>query len=283
MRPGALRQRLTSGAKRLGLLLSALLTLPNVAVAQSPVPLPIAATPVELPRVMPKLKRVGLPDAATRTSAQAPEAPQLPVDLPLAATLEHVAWPNPSSPPAWIQWLGWSDDGHRLEWRQGPEWAQMLPGTPIEIARLDDRGNVVTHLHQRENPAVALKTRHIRTTEPLFVERKTDRDVLLQTSTGRMFAVVVRPGRSSVAAILEKNHRSYEPIARWPIRGSASRVDVMAFEDLSHRLLALVIHADSGPLRQAHVAVVPLSRKFPVQVSALTLPEAVTATSPRRP
>ena len=126
----------------LGLLLLGLLTLPNAAVAQSPVPLPLAATPVALPRVMPKLKHVAMPDAATRTSAQAPEAPQLPVDLPPAVTLEHVAWPNPSSPPAWIQWLGWSDDGHRLAWRQGPEWAQMLPGTPIEIVRLDDRGNV---------------------------------------------------------------------------------------------------------------------------------------------
>ncbi len=241
------------------LLWTALLAAP--AHAQPPVGMPAAVT------------AVALPTAATQPA----------LDLPLTVTPELIAWPNPSAPPAWIQWLGWSADGHRLAWRQGPEWAQLLPGTPIEIARVDERGQVVTNLHQRANPAGALKERHIRSTEPLVVERKTDRDVLLQTSNGRLLAVVVRPGRTSVAAILEKNHRSYEPIARWLVRGPASRVDVMAFEDLGHRLLALVVHADSGPLRQAHLAVVPLSRKIPVQVAALTLPEVVTPSAPRHP
>lgn len=233
--------------------------------------LPNAATPVALPTTL------------TPTTAPPIDATRPVVDLPLAASPTLMAWPNPSAPPAWIQWLGWSPDGTRLAWRQGPEWAQLLPGTPIEIVRLDARGNVVTHVHQRQNPGAALKARGIRSTEPLFVERKTERDVLLQTSTGRTFALVVRPGRTSVAAVLEKNRRSYEPIARWLVRGPAERVNVMAFEDLGHRLLALVVHTDSGPLRQAHLAVVPLGRKLPVQVSALTLPEAATATSPRRP
>ncbi len=249
---------------------------PTHAWAQQPVALPRAVTPVALARAA---TPVSLPARATSVDAAA----QLPVELAPPPTPTLVAWPNPSSPPAWIQWLGWANDGKRLAWRQGPEWAQMLPGTPIEIARLDERGNLVTHLHQRENPSQALKDRHIKSTEPLFVERKTDRDVLLRSSTGRIFAVVVRPGRTSVAAVLEKKRRSYDPIARWLIRGPASRVDVMAFEDLSHRLLALIVHADGGPLRQAHLAVLPLSRTIPVQVSALTLPEAVTATSPRRP
>lgn len=230
----------------------------------------------------PPAKSLPLPIAATPTQRAEPPHPNDVADLPIAVTPDLVTWPNPSSPPAWIQWLGWSDDGHRLAWRQGPEWAQMLPGTPIEIVRLDDHGNPVTHLHQRQNPGAVLKAKHIRTTEPLFVERKTDRDVLLRTSSGRMLAVVVRPGRTSVAAVLEKNRRSYEPIARWLIRGPANRVDVMAFEDLRHRLLALVVHADSGPLRQAHVAVLSVARKVPAEVFALTLPEAVTATSPRQ-
>jgi hypothetical protein len=204
------------------------------------------------------------------------------VEPPVAPTPTLVTWPDTSSPPAWIQWLGWSPDGKRLAWRQGPEWAQLLPGTPIEIVRLDERGAAVMHIHQRENPAAALRERHIRSTEPVFVERKSDRDVLLRTSSGRMLAVVVRPGATSIAAVLEKNRRSYDPIARWQVRGPANRVDVMAFEDLSHRLLALVVHTDGGPVRQAHLAVVPLSQKLPPQVSALTLPEAVTATSPRQ-
>ena len=160
------------------------------ALAQPPVALPTAQTPQTLPP----------PPTPTQAETQ-----PWPVDLPPAATPVLIAWPNPSAPPAWIQWLGWAPDGRRLAWRQGPEWAPLLPGSPIEIVRLDERGAVLTNLHQRETPAVALKQRHIRSTEPLPVERKTDRDVLLQTSTGRLLAVVVRPGRTSVAAILEKN------------------------------------------------------------------------------
>jgi hypothetical protein len=247
--------------------ISVLLFLPCALRAAQPVALPGSPTPVVAPR------------AVTPVDA----SPDLPAELPMASTPAMTTWPSPASPPAWIQWLGWSNDGKRLAWRQGPEWAQLLTGTPIEIVRLDERGTLVTHVHQRNNPGQALKDRHIKSTEPLFVERKTDRDVLLRSSTGRTFAIVVRPGKTSVAAVLEKKRRSYDPIARWLIRGPANRVDVMAFEDLSHRLLALVVHADSGPLRQAHLAVLPLSRTIPVQVSALTLPEAVTATSPRRP
>ena len=234
-----------------------------------------AHRPQPHPRTTPR------PAAARSAEPHADAQPEPAVELPIAATPELIAWPNPSSPPAWIQWLGWSNDGTRVAWRQGPEWAQLLTGTPIEIVRVDQRGASVAHLHQRGNPAVALRERHIRSTEPLFVERKSERDVLLRTSNGRTLAIVVRPGPTSTAAVLEKNRSSYDPIARWLVRGPGNRVDVMAFEDLSHRLLALVVHTDSGPVRQAQLALVPLSRKISAQVSALTLPEAVTTTSPR--
>lgn len=109
-------------------------------------------------------------------------------------------------------------------------------------------------------------------------QRKTPRDTLLESSDGRVFAVVVRSGKPGFAAVLEKRRGSYDPMVRWPIRGPAARVDVAAYEDWSHRWMAIVVQADSDELADAQVVVVPLARN--VRQTPTLLIESPTPPSP---
>lgn len=196
-----------------------------------------------------------------------------PAQLPEPTTLPEPPT-STQQPPAWIQWLGFSPDGQRLAWRHGPSWAPMLPGSPIEIVRLDPMGNIVDHVHQRLNPRGALTARKIHSPEPVRMQRITDRDVLVQTTKGRLFAVVVRQGKQVEAAVLEKRRGSYDPLLRWNLRGPANRVEVLAFEDWTHRLLALVVHTDQNDARQAQLVVLPMR----VPGAALLLPNPASPT-----
>ena len=208
---------------------------------------PASRAPVALP----------LPQTAT-TIALAPAT--LPAPATPSASLPATATATSADNPAWIQWLGFSSDGQRVAWRQGPHWTTILTGSPIEIARLDKSGRVVAHIHQTSLPSEALKQRRIRLTPQVRWQRKGPRDMLLESSDGRVFAVVVRPGKPGVAALLEKRRGSYDPLLRWSLRGPAARLDVVAYEDWSHRWLAVVVHADNEELADAQVVLVPLAR-----------------------
>ena len=229
----------------------------------------------------------GLRLAGTLTAAVVLQPRQLvaqeAADLPEAASTSVQPQPWQTLPPHWIQWLGWSHKGPRLAWRQGPDWAPPLPGSPVEIALLGADGHPAALLHQTANPGAALAERAIHFTRPLRQERKAPADVLVRSGNGRVLAVVVRRQPAPIAAVLEKKRRSYDPLLRWPLRGPADRVDVMAFEDVGHRFLALVVHTDAGPDRQAQLALVPLTRRGPQRPLLLTptpLPRPLTLPLP---
>ena len=63
--------------------------------------------------------------------------------------------------PAWLQWLGWSDDGARYAVRAGTVDEQRRPGAPIDITRLDAEGRVEDALRVVNGVSEALKARRI--------------------------------------------------------------------------------------------------------------------------
>ncbi len=176
--------------------------------------------------------------------------------------------PEFAAPPAWIQWLGWSEDGKRLAWRQGPADLQRRPGLPIEIAKVDASGAFVDRLHVTANVVAVLRARRIAVGPPVQSEQVTPSDVVLASAQGKLLAVAAR-GEPAIAAILRKRGTSYQPIARWDVRSPATRMSAQGYEDPSHRLLAVVATTGTGAKAQAHLVLVPL----------IDLPETPSKTS----
>lgn len=198
--------------------------------------------------------------------------------------------PDVAAPPAWIQWLGWSDDGRRMAWREGTASQSMAPGLPAEIARVDETGAVVERVHIKANIAAALEKRTIRAREVAETQVISPSDVLVRTARNRLFAVAVR-GSPPTAAVLERRGKDYEPVARWAVRGPTELVKVTAMEDDGHRLLALIVHTGEGKTHQGTLLVLPLkagvglnapSAGLPAEITPVTLParEATKRASP---
>lgn len=205
------------------------------------------------------------------------------VGVAVVACASALAWavtpddlPQTAPPPAWIQWLGWSEDGRRIAWREGPADRQQAPGQPIEIARLDARGAIVDRLHVEKDVNPALGQRRIRMRRVAQVQRVAPGDLLVRTDAGRLFAVALR-GTPAQVAVLEKRGDAYEPVARWAVRSPASRIEVAAFPDLARRLVAVVVHSGAGKARQASLMVLPLVAEA---TATTALPAAATASAP---
>ena len=215
--------------------------------------------------------------------------------LALPGTLASAAEPPPQTesdaegdlpelpaPPAWIQWLGWSDDGRRMAWREGNASQSMAPGLPAEIARLDETGAVVERAHIKANIAAALEKRTIRAREVAETQIVSPSDVLVRTARNRLFAVAVR-GSPPTAAVLERRGKVYEPVARWAVRGPTELVKVTAMEDDGHRLLALIVHTGEGKSHQGTLLVLPLKPGVGFNASPAGLPADITpVTTPAR-
>lgn len=180
-----------------------------------------------------------IPAAPPRDDAQASELPQV------------------AAPPAWIQWLGWSEDGKRVAWRQGPANLPRRPGLPIEVAKVDASGAFVDRLHVTENILAVLNARRITVGPAVASEQVTPGDVLLASEQGKLLAVAVR-GEPAIAAILLKRGGTYQPIARWNVRSPATRMSAQGYEDSLHRLLAVVATTGTGTQAQAHLVLLPL-------------------------
>jgi hypothetical protein len=200
-----------------------------------------------------------------------PPSRWVPVPLPKQATPAEGPAPLPETaePPAWIQWLGWSEDGRRIAWREGSASEPRRPGQPIEIARLDAQGGILDRVHVTTEVLPSLHARRIRVQPPVQTDQATPGDVVLQTARGSLLAVAVR-GEPAVAAVLRKHSGKYEPIARWDVRSPATHVTAQGFEDDAHRLLAIVATTGQGKSAQAHLILVPLT----------DLPQSRTPTSP---
>ena len=234
----------------------------SIAIAQQPAP-PKAPPKRWLDPTPPSQPAAPAPTPATVPTPPKKNAEQPPVQataprLPTEVTPSVAELPAVEPPPAWMQWLGWSSDGHRIAWRQGSAKQLARVAGPIEIARLDDRGGIVQRLQVRENVAAALASRQIRLVAPVAHEQVTPADVLLRTATGRLYAVIVRGTEHPTATVLEKRGDSYDPVAQWPVRGPAARVEANGFEEQTHRLMAVMTHTGQGDQRQAHIVVLPL-------------------------
>lgn len=194
--------------------------------------------------------------------------PKAPVALPQAST-ETADLPPATEQPAWIQWLGWSDDGHRLAWRQGPATEPRRPGLPVEIVRLDSKNAFADRLHVTTDILTALNARRIHVTPPVESQQVAPGDVILRTAKGRLLAVAVR-GEPAIAAVLMKRGKSYQTIARWPVRSPATSVVAYGWEDAEHRLLAIVATTGRDAQSQAHLVLVPLANPVSSTVPAVT-------------
>lgn len=210
-------------------------------------PSPPAATPAP----------TAAPTPAQKTAAPL-AAPGAATGLAEPATPSVAELPDVESPPAWMQWLGWSSDGRRIAWRQGSAKQQPRVADPIEIARVDDRGGIVQRLQVRENVAAALASRQIHLVAPVAHEQVTPADVLLRTASGRLYAVIIRGQAHPTATVLEKHGDSYDPVAQWPVRGPATRVEANGFEEQKHRFMAVMAQTGLGNQRQTHIVVLPL-------------------------
>lgn len=201
-----------------------------------------------------------------------PRSRWVPVALPKDPTRSEglpSPLPDDAVPPAWIQWLGWSEDGRRIAWREGKADEPRRPGQPIEIARLDAQGGVLDRVHVTTEVLPSLHARRIRILPPVASEQATPSDVVLQTAGGHLLAVAVR-GEPAVAAVLRKKSGQYEPIARWDVRSPATRMTAVGFEDDAHKRLAIVATTGQGRTAQAHLIVVPLVE--PPRAPSATVP-----------
>jgi hypothetical protein len=176
-----------------------------------------------------------------------------------AAANPQLSLPNAVTPPTWIQWLGWSDDGHRIAWREGTADQKLAPGQPVEIARLDARGAIDDRLQVVARIGWSLARRGIRVRSVARSERVAPADVLLKTARGRLLAVVVR-GEPPEIAVLRKTGATYSAVARMPVRGPALPLDASGFPDDAEQCIAIVAHTGKGPSRQGTLIVVPLSQ-----------------------
>ena len=84
------------------------------------------------------------------------------------------------------------------------------------------------------------------------------RDKLMDAAR-RLYAVIVRGAQHATATVLEKHGDSYDPVAQWPVRAPATQIEASAYEDPTHRLLAVVAHTGQGATRQAHLVILPLT------------------------
>ncbi|MSP91985.1 MAG: hypothetical protein EXR79_09340 [Myxococcales bacterium] len=189
------------------------------------------------------LPRHVLADVATRTGAGSVASAEL---------------PGAASPPAWMQWLGWSDDGTRLAWREGGPDATAAPGQPAEVARLDEWGAITSRLHLTGRIGWSLARRTIRVRAPAQQSRAAAADVLVRADSGPGFAVVARRVPPELAVLRSIEGKGYQPVARVPVRTPALPLDVAAFPDPTGRLMAIIAHTGAGRLRQATLLVVPL-------------------------
>jgi hypothetical protein len=165
------------------------------------------------------------------------------------------------SSPAWLQWLGWSDDGNRYALRvggiprSGAADSQPRPGAPIDLFRLDAAGQVEDHLHVTEGVREALRARRISVGGVVAREQVTPLDTLLRTAGGQLFAVVAR---GTQMALLRKSAAGgYEVIERWTARAPVVEVTAFGWEAAKTRRLAIV--TTTGPSPTAHLSVVSLA------------------------
>jgi|GEM_PF-2768037 len=193
-----------------------------------------------------------------------------------------------SRPPSWIKWLGWATDGTRIAWRQGPHGTGNVPGKPIWIARLGERGAIVDRHYRRTQLQKALDSRGIRRRPQAVIEEVTPLDNLIKTNAGEVYAVVVR-GNPPILAILRRAGTEYKVVARRQVLGPVDRIRVNAAEQPAGRLMAVVAHTGRLQRRQANLFIIPLqpaafrgtktkgqASKVASAGSATALPKAVT-------
>lgn len=157
--------------------------------------------------------------------------------------------------PAWLQWLGWSDDGVRFALRAGTADEQRRTGAPIEITRLavdgsvDDRLRVVTGIRE------ALRARRITPGAMVAREQVTPIDTLLRAAHGQLFAVVVR---GDEAAVMRRSPSGrYDVVERWPVRSPATELTAFGWE--SPRTHRLAIVTSTAPASTAHLSILSLA------------------------
>ena len=179
------------------------------------------------------------------------------VKKPKLPHLAQIVPADAKEPPAWLYWLGWSEDGTRFAVRQGPYHTGNRNGQPLWIARIDARRIIVDRAYRTRGLKPALRKRRIMRRGWVFRERVSANDTLLRTRDGQLFAIVLR-GSPPTVSVLRREAGDYVLIATAPVRSPAFSVDASAFETPDHGTLAVVAQTGVSTSKQATLFIVPV-------------------------